>query len=139
MKIEDISVRLAKESDKDFWFTLDRHLPSEEFDKKVRDGQAFVLLCEKRPAGILRYNLFWDNTPFCTMLYVAEDFRGKGLGTKLLGFWEDTVKSLGYGWLLVSTRSDETAQYFFRASGYADCGRLSPPDQPDELFLGKII
>lgn len=35
-----------------------------------------------KPAGILRYNLFWDNTPFCTMLFVDCDYRKKGYGKR---------------------------------------------------------
>lgn len=134
-----ILIRHVQESDKDFWFSLDKHLPTAEFDKKVRDGQGYVIFSENRPVGILRFNLFWDNTPFCTLLYVDGKFQGKGYGKALMNFWERDMAALGYDWVLVSTQSDETAQHFYRKLGYKDCGSLLPPSQPTELFLGKSI
>ena len=63
-------IRYVQSDDKDFWYSLDRHLPEQEFDNKVRDKRVYVLLDDNKPVGLLRYNLFWDNTPFCTMLFV---------------------------------------------------------------------
>ena len=58
-----IEIRYVREEDKAFWYQLDRHLPEGEFLRKVRDRQGYVLLVDGIPAGLLRYNLFWDNTP----------------------------------------------------------------------------
>ena len=66
---EEIVIRPVEPGDREFWMTLDRHLSETEFDRKVRDQMGYVLLCQGQPAGILRYNLFWDNTPFCNLLY----------------------------------------------------------------------
>lgn len=65
-----ITVRYLSDADKNFWYSLDQHLPEKEFDKKVRDRQGYVLFDDDIPKALLRYNLFWDNTPFCTMLFV---------------------------------------------------------------------
>ena len=73
-----IKIGYVEQKDKDFWFSLDKHLSEEEFNKKIRDKMGYVLYIDKLPVGILRYNLFWDNTPFCTMLYLDEKYRGKG-------------------------------------------------------------
>ncbi len=134
-----VEIRYVQDGDKEFWFSFDKHISESEFEKKVRDKQGYVLFADNLPVGILRYNLFWDNTPFCTLLYIAESFRSSGYGTKLMNFWESEMLSLGYDWLLVSTQSDETAQYFYRTLGYRDCGSLLAPNQPLELFLGKHL
>ena len=134
---EHVEIRHVQADDKEFWFSLDKHLSESEFDKKVRDKQGYILLINNIPVGILRYNLFWDNTPFCTMLYIANSFQRNGYGRALVNFWEAEMKSLGYSWLLVSTQSDEEAQYFYRVLGYTDCGSLRAPEQPEELFLEK--
>lgn len=63
-------IKYVEMSDKEFWFTLDRHLPEKEFETKVNSKQGYVLLENDKPVGLLRYNLFWDNTPFCTMLFI---------------------------------------------------------------------
>jgi len=136
-------IRYVQTEDKDFWYTLDRHLPEEEFAGKVRDKRGYVLLEDGRPVGILRYNLFWDNIPFCTLLFVDWKFQKKGYGRMLMEHWEKDMKAQGYGMLLTSTQVDEQAQHFYRKAGYKDCGGfvvdIPGYEQPMELFLVKGI
>ena len=138
-----IEIRYVREEDMAFWYQLDRHLPEGEFLRKVRDRQGYVLLVDGIPAGLLRYNLFWDNTPFCTLLFIEKDHQKKGLGSRLMTHWERDMKAQGYGMLLTSTQVDEEAQHFYRKLGYRDCGGfvidLPPFAQPMELFLLKGI
>lgn len=138
-----IEIRYVREEDKAFWYELDRHLPDGEFSRKVRDRQGYILLVDGLPAGLLRYNLFWDNTPFCTLLFIQKDHQKKGLGSRLMAHWERDMKAQGYGMLLTSTQVDEEAQHFYRKLGYRDCGGfvidLPPFAQPMELFLLKGI
>ena len=138
-----IEIRYVREEDKAFWYQLDRHLPDGEFSRKVRDRQGYILLVDGLPAGLLRYNLFWDNTPFCTLLFIEKDHQKKGLGSRLMAHWERDMKVQGYGMLLTSTQVDEEAQHFYRKLGYRDCGGfvidLPPFAQPMELFLLKGI
>ena len=138
-----IEIRYAAESDKSFWYTLDHHLPESRWPNKIRDRQAYILLDNGVPKGILRYNLFWDNTPFCTMLYVSPDAQRRGFGRMLMEYWEADMKKQGYGMILTSTQVDETAQHFYRKLGYKDCGGMTVDvpgyEQPMELFLVKEI
>ena len=138
-----IEIRYVREEDKAFWCQLDRHLPEGEFLRKVRDRQGYVLLVDGIPAGLLRYNLFWDNTPFCTLLFIEKDHQKKGLGSRLMTHWERDMKAQGYGMLLTSTQVDEEAHHFYRKLGYRDCGGfvidLPAFAQPMELFLLKGI
>ena len=136
-------IRYLQKQDQEFWRQLDKHLPETEFQKKVRDKQAYVFLKDDRPVGIFRYNLFWDQIPFGTMLFIAREFQGRGYGTKLMEYWEKQMRMQGYGMVLVSTQADESAQHFYRTLGYHDCGglMLTCPgyEQPMELFLAKPI
>ncbi len=136
-------IRYVQETDKTFWYQMDQHLPEAEFENKVRTRRGYVILKDGEPVGLLRYNLFWDNTPFCTMLYISEKFRGRGYGSQLMEYWERDMKNQGYGMLLTSTRVDESAQHFYRKSGYKDCGSLildiPKYAQPMEMFLVKEI
>ena len=132
-------IRYVERNDREFWFRLDRHLPAEEFDRKVRDRQGYVLLENARPVGLLRYNLFWDNTPFCTMLYVERGERRRGYGSKLMRHWELDMQSRGCDLLLVSTQADEDVQHVYRKLGYRDCGGFVLEHQPMELLLAKRI
>ena len=54
-----IEIRYVRESDRAFWFSLDRHLPESEFTSKVRDRRGYVLIEDGVPAALMRWNLFW--------------------------------------------------------------------------------
>lgn len=138
-----IEIRYVRSEDKEFWYRLDKHLPEQEFEHKVGSKRGYIVLEDNRPVGLLRYNLFWDNTPFCTMLYIDPNVQRKGYGKKLMEYWENDMRSQGYGMLLTSTQVDEEAQHFYRKLGYKDCGgfMVDVPgyEQPMELFLVKRI
>ena len=89
----------------------------------MRDGRGHVLLEDGVPAALMRYNLFWDNTPFCTLFYVDERCRGRGQGGALMRRWEADMKARGCGLLMTSAQVDETAQRFYRKLGDRGCGR----------------
>ncbi len=136
-------IRYVQAEDEEFWYRLDRHLPRQEFENKIRDKQGYVLFDKDKPIGLLRYNLFWDNTPFCTLLFVDWEFQKQGFGRQLMTFWEKDMKAQGYGMLMTSTQVDEDAQHFYRKLGYRDCGGfvidIPGYEQPMELFLIKAI
>ena len=138
-----VSVRYALDKDNDFWFSLDRHISKQEYSRKVRDKQAYVLSSEGKLAAILRYSLFWDSIPFCNLLFVKESEQRKGYGRLLMTYWEEDMKARGYKLVMTSTQSDENAQHFYRSIGYQDCGSLTFPfpgfEQPLELILAKTI
>ena len=138
-----IDIRYVQLEDKKFWYRLDKHLPEQEFNQKVLQKRGYVLLENHIPIGLLRYNLFWDNTPFCTMLFIDWQHQGKSYDKKLMTYWEHDMKSQGYGMLLTSTQVDEQAQHFYRKLGYKDCGGfvIDIPQyaQPMELFFIKSI
>ena len=139
----NISIHPVTEADRTFWFSLDRHLNDAEFTRKVRDQMGYVLAMDNKAIGVLRWSLFWDSIPFCTLLYVKEDFQRKGFGRRLTAHWERDTLARGYDLVMTSTQSDEAAQHFWRKLGYRDCGALTLPfpghEQPTELILGKAL
>ncbi|MCI8962724.1 MAG: GNAT family N-acetyltransferase [Eubacterium sp.] len=138
-----LTIRYLKSSDKTFWYRLDQHLPEKEFDNKVQTKRGYILLLNDKPIGLLRYNLFWDNTPFCTMVFVDCEYQRKGYGRKLIEYWEHDMKAQGYQMLLTSTQVVEEAQHVYRKLGYKDCGGfvIDIPEfaQPMEMFFIKSI
>ena len=136
-------IRYAESADKSEWYRLDRHLPESGFEEKVKNKQGYVLTENEKVIGVLRYNLFWDNTPFCTMLYIDKAYQRKGYGRLLMEHWENDMKSKGYGMLMTSTQVDEEAQHFYRKLGYKDCGGFTVDvpgyEQPMEMIMIKAV
>ena len=73
------------------------------------------------------------------MLYLSEEYRGKGYGAQLVQYWEAEMARAGYREVLTSTLSDEQGQFFFRRGGYTDCGALLLPGEPLEIILRKEL
>lgn len=138
-----LHIRPVEMSDHDFWYTLDKHLPETEFARKVRDETGYVLCEDGACVGILRYNLFWDNTPFLNLIYIRPSCQSRGLGRYFMNFWEQEMRAQGHCMALVSTQSDECAQHFYRKLGYQDCGclclNLACCAQPLEIFFFKML
>ena len=89
--------------------------------------------------GWLRWGLFWDNTPFLSMLHLLPEYRGRGFGTKAMAFWEAEMRRRGHSVLMTSTSSAETAQYFYQKLGYTAVGSFAPPGEPLELIFIKTL
>ena len=136
-------IRYLEEEDNEFWYTLDRHLPETEFAKKVTDKRGYVILDDEKPIGVLRFNMFWDNTPFLTLIYIDSSYHKKGYGRKAMEFWEAEMSKQGYKMIMTSTQVDENAQHFYRKLGYKDCGCLVLDipgfEQPLEMFMSKAL
>lgn len=118
---------------------LDPHIAENELRALV--SRRRVLIAEEggEVIGWLRWNLFWDNTPFMNMLYVLEAARGKGIGRELTLHWEEEMRQLGYQTLMTSTASDEYAQHFYRKLGYETIGGFTPFGEAYELILAKKL
>ena len=134
-------IRYAINTDKVFWFTLDHHIDDDEFLLKVRDKRAYIISVDGKPVGVMRYNLFWDNIPFLTLIYLDEPYQRKGFGKRALLFWEKEMIGFGHKMVMASTQVDEQAQHFYRKLGYIEKGSLSfdntPLGQPMEMLLIK--
>lgn len=126
----------------DFQFILDndRHVSKQLIKNKLEQKEIIIAKDQdNKVIGWLRYNYFWDNTPFMNMLYLNESYRNKGIGKDLVGFWETEMKSKGYKMVMTSTLSNEQAQHFYRKLGYKDSGSLLLDDEPLEIIFTKRI
>ena len=136
-------IRFVENQDKAAWYRLDRDLPEAGFDEKVRNRQGYVCVIDERIIGILRFNLFWDSIPFCTMLHIDEEYQKRGYGKHLMERWEKDMRAEGFGMVMTSTQVNEEAQHFYRKLGYKDAGGfvVDIPDyeQPMEMIMVKSI
>jgi len=133
------NIRYASKEDTSFWFTLDRHINESMFEIKIRDKQVYIILDGSKPIGVMRYNLFWDNTPFLTLIALDESYQGKGFGSKAMKCWENEMQKSGYKLIMTSSQSNEQAQHFYRKLGYLDSGCLLLKKEPVEIFFVKYF
>lgn len=132
-------IRLAQERDADVILLYDKHITRAELINSINLNRIYVVTENDQFCGWLRYNLFWDNTPFMNMLYFLDGFRNRGYGRQAVERWEDDMKSLGYSEVMTSTQSDETAQHFYTKLGFKVIGGFSQKDNPFELIMSKPL
>lgn len=132
-------IRKAEEKDVDTILLYDKHIARQELINSINLNRVYIAEINESFCGWLRYNLFWDNTPFMNMLYILESNRNKGYGKQILEYWEKEMKLLGYSTVITSTQSDETAQHFYRKLGYKTIGGFLLKDDPFEIIMTKEL
>lgn len=132
-------IRYANENDIEIISKYDKHISKEELVNIIKLKRVIVMYEDNKFVGWLRYNLFWDNIPFMNMLYLLDNERGKGKGSRLVIFWENEMKQKNYEFVLTSTQSNEEAQFFYRKIGYVDSGALLLPNEPLEIIFYKKL
>jgi ribosomal protein S18 acetylase RimI-like enzyme len=132
-------IAFAESEDLDYLAREDHHVQRGVIEQKIERREIVVLHHDGWRAGALRYGYFWDEIPFMNLLWVQEELRGRGFGTRLVAFWEDEMRKGGYEEVMTSTLSSERAQHLYRRLGYEDCGCLLLPNEPLEIILSKKL
>ena len=117
----------------------DDHISKNELETAIHLNRIFIAEEDGVFIGWLRYNLFWDNTPFMNMLYLLEGSRKKGYGKQLVEYWEKEMKSLRYDIVMTSTQSNEYSQHFYMKLGYQVIGGFILESEPFEIILSKKL
>ena len=132
-------IRFARPEDIDILIDKDKKIDRQEMLNLINLNRVYIMEEDGKFIGWLRYNLFWDNTPFMNMIHLNDEDRGKGFGRKFVEFWEDEMRKLGYKTVLTSTASDEFAQHFYIKLGYNSIGGFLPIGKPFEIILSKKL
>ncbi len=134
-----MQIRYAKEADISLLIEHDKHIPKEELGNSIRLRRIYIAEENGSFAGWLRYNLFWDNTPFMNLLYILEEYRGKGLGRQLVTFWENEMVRQGFETVMTSTQSNEYAQHFYFKLEYEAIGGFRLDGDAYEVIFAKCV
>lgn len=134
-----MNIRNAAMKDYPFLEKNESHIRFEEIKSLINQNKIIVFELDSEIIGWLRWNLFWDNTPFMNKLYFLDDYRRKGYGRQLVAYWEHQMKQSGFPMVMTSSQSDEQAQHFYRRLGYTDRGSLLLPKEPLEIIFTKYI
>ena len=134
-----MTVRIATMNDLSRNVEQDRHISPEELKSLISLGRVAIAEEDGTLLGWMRWNLFWDNTPFLNMLYLLEPHRGKGYGKTMMAWWEREMRAQGFDTLMTSTASDEYAQHFYQKLEYTAVGGFSLPGESYELIFVKNL
>ncbi len=87
-------------SQKDFKWLSDaekgHEITSTMLKRKIQDKEVLLVKADNKLIGWLRFGFFWDEVPFMNMLGLDKEHRGKGIGKKLVRFWEAEMKKKKY-------------------------------------------
>lgn len=134
-----MTVRNATRKDIEFLSKKDIHISYEVLEQSIDNGKVCILEMDYLRIGWLRYNLFWDNTPFMNMFFIEIEYRNLGYGKFLLDYWENQMQSKGYQEVLTSTLVHEEAIHFYLKHGYKVVGGFHPSDEEYEVILKKKV
>lgn len=132
-------IDIAIESDYDYLIERDKHIAKDLVRTKIREKEIYILRKSKEEIGWMRFNYFWDNTPFMNMIWIDEDYRGMGFGKQVVLYWEELMRQKGFRVVMTSTQSNEGSQHFYRKLGYKDVGCLLQENDPLEVILSKEL
>ena len=137
---DSMTIRLAVSADKEQVRKYDRHIHPDRVDACITSGLVELLCDGEKIMGVLRWNLFWQSIPFLDLIFIDEAYRGQGWGRKMMAKWEDSMKRMGYPFVMLSTQEDETAKHFYEKLGYRRIGAFLPPEQDaDEIMYLKEL
>ncbi len=134
-----MTINLATSNDFAYLSERDHHISIVMLKQKLEAGEILIAKENSTPIGYLRYNYFWDNTPFMNLLFLEESYRRKGFGSQLVKHWETLMQKKGYIRFMTSSLANEDAQFFYRKLGYKDAGSLLLPDEVLEIIFIKSL
>ncbi|QGQ96489.1 GNAT family N-acetyltransferase [Paenibacillus psychroresistens] len=135
-----MKIEFAVETDYDYIFENDKHILESLISAKIKAKEIYILRNREGVyIGWMRFGYFWDKTPFMNMIWINEEYRSKGIGKRIVLFWEYEMKLKGCKMLMTSTLANEEAQHFYRKLGYKDSGCLLLDKEPLEIIFTKEI
>lgn len=93
--------------------------------KWIKFGDEYVFLAKNEDGklvGVLMAQRNIGGVSYCDWLIVSRDFRGMGVGSKMVAFWEKWVKKNKGHMLILS--SDKRNLKFYKKNGFAKYGHL---------------
>lgn len=122
-------------------FIVDKDFRPDVFKEKVRKGEYTILVAEEegKIVGFLIFEKLYGGVSYCTWLGVLREYRGRGIGSKLLGFWEKEILSQSGHKLMLLTQAEKN-RAFYEKFGFKEEGLEKQSwFGLDAFIFGKII
>ena len=90
-----MEIKAVTDSDKQFVMSIDNHVDDIGYANRVYTKSGYVIWENKQRIGIITHCILWDNLPFLNLIYIREEYRGKGFGKQAIIHWENEMKNQG--------------------------------------------
>jgi ribosomal protein S18 acetylase RimI-like enzyme len=133
--MKDIDIHLASDNEKDIaahllattepWITL--RITGEQCRKNCHDPEFQLYIARKgeKPAGVILLDPRGvAGSPYIKSIAVFPEFRGHGIGTKLLSFTEDHFREKSRYLFICVSSFNERARKLYERSGFHPVGEL---------------
>lgn len=107
-------------------FFLTKDFPLLIWQRKLEDKEitVFGAIENGEIIGFLVADKLYGGVSYCTWLGVLKEFRGKGIGSKLVLEWESEIKNAGGHKLMLITQEEENRKFYnklgFLEEGYEE-------------------
>jgi len=148
--MKEIDIRLADDQEKDLaakllassepWITL--HITEEQCKKTCHDPEYQMDIANKneKPAGIILLDPKGvAGSPYIKSIAVFPEFRGQGIGTKLLSFAEDLFRNKSRHIFICVSSFNHRARKLYEKQGFKFIGELKDYiiDGASEILMHK--
>ncbi|MFW5980868.1 MAG: GNAT family N-acetyltransferase [Halanaerobiaceae bacterium] len=133
-------IRYGEKKDLTYLLKNDDHIDKKEIlQQRLNNKQVIVAEKDSKIAGWLRFSYLWEHIPFMNLIWLHKKYRGQGIGTKMVSFWEKEMKAEGFDLLMTSSLSDKKGQFFHRKNGYKDAGCFILEEEALEIIFKKKL
>jgi GNAT superfamily N-acetyltransferase len=108
-------------------------------ERKIAAREIIVARLDSGIAGWMTYTWLFDCLPFINELFILEEYRRNGIGSKMVEFFEEEMTAAGQRVIMTSSLANEEGQHFWRKMGYRDAGGVLLADEPLEVFFRKDL
>ncbi|MDF2650172.1 MAG: putative acetyltransferase protein [Paenibacillus sp.] len=137
-----ITIRFGDTNDLHDVVNGDRHVPAHILIWKLQNQEIVIATDDNELVGYLRLEYLWSKYPYIGLIMVHPDYRGNGIGKRLLQFVEEHLKKKGIKALYSSSQVNEhDPQQWHRKMGFQECGIINGINEGDigELFFMKKL
>ncbi|OUS76111.1 hypothetical protein B1748_14985 [Paenibacillus sp. MY03] len=137
-----ITIRFGSQLDSSDVFTGDQHVPEHILNWKLKNQEIILAKDDEDLIGYLRLEYLWSKYPYIGLIMVHPDYRGKGLGKRLLKYVEEHLKSKGLKTIYSSSQVNEAdPQEWHRKMGFKECGIINGINEGKigEVFFVKEL
>lgn len=139
---ERVLVRFAGPEDLEWCVVEDGHVTEKIIRNKIVNDEIIVVELDGQLIGYIRLEFLWSTIPYIGLIFVNDEYRNAGVGSKMMDFLETHLRSHGHEIVMSSSQANESEpQAWHRAVGFEECGIINGLNEGGigEIFFRKKL